>query len=266
MQDERKFYEDIMIQNFTVGTFYNPTRYIMLYGMLSFGKLKTVYSKVDLVNYIYEAYCANKILATHHPKVEIRKIPFFGIDIFYKEIEEALFEWTHNAKNNILNYDVKNVYLDIEDDGHIAQYINKILNVLFVKNFGVNFKQYEKIDKDILVNDKDLYNFGQSAYRDSVFADMQYCVLCDDCDVNNLFAVHILNSQDTNNIEELSDPKNGLIMCKEHATQFNENSIKIDERGKFVFSNQEVALQNMRLPSKIYLSRKMYINKKNNIL
>lgn len=83
---------------------------------------------------------------------------------------------------------------------------------------------------------------------------------------NNLFAVHILNSQDTNNIEELSDPKNGLIMCKEHATQFNENSIKIDERGKFVFSNQEVALQNMRLPSKIYLSRKMYINKKNNIL
>lgn len=263
MQDERKLYEDIMSQNFAVGTFFNPTRYLMLYGMLSQGKLKQTYNKIDLVNYIFAAYCSNKNLSSHHPKIEVRKIPFFGIDVIYKELDSALFEWSHDAKNNILSYDLKNVYLDISpDDGHISAYVEKILKVLFIKNFKFDYKELEEIKIETLINDKELESFGKSAYRDLVFGDMQYCVLCDDCDVENLYAVHIVNSNDTTDISVLSNKHNGLLMCKTHAAQFNNHEIAIDDRGRFLISNEEYP-SNMRLASKIYQTRKKYIILKN---
>ena len=259
MQDERKLYEDIMSQNFAVGTFFNPTRYLMLYGMLSQGKLKQTYSKIDLVNYIFAAYYSNKNLSSHHPKIEVRKIPFFGIDVIYKELDDALFEWVHDARNNILSYDLKNIYLDIlEDDGHISAYIEKILKVMFFKNFKSDYKEIESVNVETLMNDKNLECFGKSNYRNLVFADMQYCVLCDDCDFDNLYAVHILNSQETNSIENLSDRYNGLIMCKNHAQQFNNKEILLDDRGRFLFLNKGNQ-SNMRLSSKIYQTRKKYI-------
>lgn len=263
MQDEKKLYEDIMSQNFAVGTFYNPTRHLMLYGMLSQGNLKQTYSKIDLVNYIFSAYCSNKNLSSHHPKIEIRKIPFFGIDVIYKELDDALLEWVHDARNGILSYDLKNIYLDIpEDDGHISAYIEKILKVLFFKNFKSNYKELETIKVETLMNDKDLKDFGKSNYRDLIFADMQYCVLCDDCDVDNLYAVHILNSSETSDLIELSDKNNGLLMCKEHAIQFNNHEIQIDDRGRF-FTKEKGALCNMRLASKIFKNRQLYITRKN---
>lgn len=263
MIEERKFFEDIMIQTFALGTFYNPTRFVMLYGMLSSGKFKKIYTKMELVDYIFRAYCANKGIASHHPKIEIRKVPFFGIDIFYKELEEALIEWMHDSKNNILTFDSKNVYLNIDDNGYVTEYVEKILKVLFPKYFGVEYHTLESIDDSLLLKDKDLNIFGKSFYRDIVLADMQYCVLCDDCNVDNLYAVHIVNSDDTNDINTLSDKNNGLIMCKQHAEEFNNKEILLEDRGKFIFLNSSEMTQNMRLPSKIYLSRKEYIIKKN---
>lgn len=259
MQNEKKLYEDIMSQNFAVGTFYNPIRFIMLYGMLAQGKLKTIYSKLDMVNYIFSAFCQNKILATHYPKIEIRKIPFFGIDILYKELDDALYEWSHDAKNDILSYDLKNIYLNIpEDDGQIATYVSKILKVLFFKNFKTEFKEVQPVNDEILLNDLDLNSFGKSKYRDLVFADMQYCAVCDSCVFDDLYVVHIVNSKETTDISALSDPCNGLIMCKEHAHQFNNKEILLDDRGRFLCSNQD-EYSNMRLSSKLYQTRKKYI-------
>lgn len=261
MDNERLFYEDLMLQNFSFGTFYNPTRYFMIYGMIVNGKFEESYEKQDIVNFIFDAYCYNKKIAEHHPQMEIRKVPNYGIKIFFQELEDALNEWKCDAKNNILTFDSKKIYVNLEDDGHIAEYVKKILDVLILKNFNTKFS-YPNENDLILFDDGNLTTFGKSSYRNKVMADIQYCVICDDCNPENLYAVHILNSSKTKSIDELRDKNNGLIMCKKHADLFIKNQIIIDTRGKFVSEDDTLLEDSLsRLSMKIFACREKYLKR-----
>ena len=89
------------------------------------------------------------------------------------------------------------------------------------------------------------------------FADMQYCVICDECNSTKLTPVHIYNNNDCS---ALYDSSNLLLMCKRHANEYNQGEFYFDERGRVVSSDN--SLKNTRLPSKIYLKRKKYIIEK----
>lgn len=262
IEKENLFYKDIMSQNFSVGTFYNPTRYLLLYAILDDGIIQKEYNKYDIAKYIFAAYCSNHEIAKHHPNLEIRKIPFYGIQSIYDDLEIALKEWVLDAPNNILSYDFKKIYIDLEDDGHIAEYVKKILSVLFFKTFNQKFLGITTLSKEVVLNDLDLNYFGKSYYRNLVFADMQYCVLCDECKESDLYAVHILNSSKTENLNYLLDPNNGLLMCKEHAEMYNNNKFSFDERGKVVGNDN---LHNVRISNRIFVRRKFYFEKLNNV-
>lgn len=264
IEKETLFYGDIFSQTFSIGSFYNPTRLIMLHAIISAGKIQREYEKIEIANFIFESYCNNKDMAKHHPNIEIREIPFYGINAIFLDLDLALKDWTSDAHSNILTYDAKKIYLDLDDDGHIASYVKKILSILFVKIFKQKYIESKPIPKEILMDDKNLNCFGKSHFRDLVFADMQYCVLCDECNEKELFSVHILNSDKTIDINELSDPNNGLLMCKEHAQMFNNNLFTFDERGRVIKSTDK-NLMNARISNRIYIKRKKYLEKLNNL-
>ena len=115
----------------------------------------------------------------------------------------------------------------------------------------------KSIDSEIIINDTNLKTFGKSYFRDMVFADMQYCVLCDEYNKNNLYCVHIFDANKTNDIDLLSDPNNGLIMCKKHAQMYINKQFTFDERGKVIKSSDD-DIKDARISNKIFVKRKAY--------
>ena len=171
MNRERAFYQDIMLQQFSVGTFYNPTRLILLYAMIKEGCFKPKYTLSELVSLVFDAYCDNPHIAIHHPNLEIRKIPIFGKEAVSKDVVEAIRDWFRYSKSDTILFDGFIFYFNLDDsDGHIALQSRKILDVLFVKNFKTTFNGYKLLNKNILLSDDNLLLFGQSIYRDRVLA------------------------------------------------------------------------------------------------
>ena len=132
MDRERAFYQDIMLQQFSVGTFYNPTRFIMLYAMIKEGKYKSNYTLPELVSLIFDAYCDNPHIAIHHPNLEIRKIPLFGKDAVKADLNDALKDWYRYSKSDTLLFDGYSIIFELDDsDGHISTQTKKILEMIF---------------------------------------------------------------------------------------------------------------------------------------
>lgn len=259
MDRERAFFQDIMLQQFSVGTFYNPTRFIMLYAMLKDGKFKSKYTFSELVSLIFDAYCDNPHVAIHHPNLEIRKIPLFGKEAVKKDLTEALKDWFRYSKSDVLLFDGYSILFELDDsDAHISVQTKKILDVLFLKNFKTKFNGYTSLDKNILLEDTDLSLFGKSKYRDRVFADMQFCPLCEECSLDKLYVVHILPSKFCQHYEQMEDVNNGLILCQEHAQEYLDGNIYFDERGRLI-SLHNSNINGLRLPISIYKQKKLYI-------
>lgn len=262
MKEAKLFYQDIMTQNFSVGTFYNPTRYMILYAMLNLGNFKRQYQISSIADLVFNAYVDNPIIAVRHPKIEIQKSPKFGSNVMIGEIYAALYEWTHDAYNGVLTYDLNNIYLDIDEDNLISDYVKKILQVLFEKNFKCQFKGIDDMREIVRMNDTDLMQFGQSVFKFRVMADMQYCVLCDDVDINDLYAVHILETKYCDGEAEKIDKNNGLLMCKKHAEEYNQGKFCFNERGKVINISSVENMEGMRLSNIVLLPRKNYLKRK----
>lgn len=259
MNKETAFYQDIMLQKFIVGTFYNPTRFLMLYAMTKDGRFKNKYAIGEIVSYLFNAYCDNPHIAEHHPDIQIRKVPYFGVDAIKKDLLESIVEWISFAKTDTILWDGNNIIFNLDDNsGFIAKQVQKILQVLFRKHFNTDFDGVHNLDYSLLHDDTNLKCFGLGKYRERVFADMQYCPLCDDYNINNLYVVHILPATMCTDNSQLDDINNGLIMCQEHATMYLNKQFYFDQRGKVVSSN--IDLNNLRLPIAIYKPRKKYID------
>jgi hypothetical protein len=259
MNREQQFYQDIMAQEFSVGTFYNATRYIMLYVMVSEGKIENKYSLTELVDLIYNAYCNNPEIKIHHPNIEIRKIPLFGKKAIKGDLINSLQEWIKYSKSNILYYDAMSVYLDIEDDGHVASKVKMILDVLFQKNFKTKYNGLFALTAYDVSNDTDMESFGKGKFRDLVLSDMQYCVVCDEYDINALYAVHILPSSLCENESQMRDVNNGILLCKDHAKAYLNGEFYFDERGRACSANNPKEFLGIRLSMAIFKPRKKYI-------
>lgn len=260
MNEELLFYQDIMSQQFSVGTYYNATRYLLLYAMIDNGKIEVKYKISEIVEKIFDIYCFNKSVAIHHPNIEIRKIPYFGAGSIRKDIIEALIEWSTTSKSQVFYFDDNYLYVSLNDvDGHIAIQVKKILDILFYKNFNVRLQNTPKPDFDILRNDTDLDGFGMCHFRNKVFYDMQYCILCDNCTIDDLVVVHILPARLCNSEDMLFDKNNGLILCRHHAIAYMQRKFYLDSRGKVITVDNNLEYLGMHLSIPLLRSRRYYI-------
>lgn len=260
MDKELLFYQDIMSQQFSIGTYYNATRYLLLYAMIDSGKFEAKYTISELVDKVFDIYCFNKSVAIHHPNIEIRRIPCFGMGSIRKDIIEALVEWRNMSKSQVLLFDDNYLFVLLNDeDGHVAKQAKQILDILFYKNFKIILQNVPKPNFNILRDDTNLEKFGVSYYRNKVFSDMQYCILCDNCVMDDLVVVHILPASLCNRDEMLFDKNNGLIMCRNHATAYVQRKFYFDLRGKVIAVDGNPDYFGMRLSIHLLKNRKNYI-------
>ncbi len=260
MGKEELFYQDIMSQQFSVGTYYNSTRYLLLYALIDNGKFESKYSISVLSDKLFDIYCYNKDIALHHPNIEIRKIPSFGKGSIRKDIIDALIEFYNSSKSKVFSFDDNYVYVDISDEnGIIAKQVKKILDVLFYKNFKTKFQDVPQPNIAELKMDWNMELFGKGVYKRKVFADMQFCVLCDNCLDEELVVVHILPAKLCDSDEMLFDVNNGIILCKSHAHAYLKREFYFDSRGKVISLTNNLEYSGMRLPIQFLKSRRYYI-------
>ena len=112
---------------------------------------------------------------------------------------------------------------------------------------------------DDVSNDNDIESFGKGKFRDLVLSDMQYCIVCDECDINSLYAVHVLPSSLCENESQMVDVNNGILLCREHAKAYLNGEFYFDERGRACSVKDPKDFLGIRLSMAIFKPRKKYI-------
>lgn len=250
--------QDLMTQKF-LDT--DITRIIMVYALLERNLPKQV-CKVEIVEFIYRVYIENQELSEKHPDIRIRNIKRYGIyDIKYI-LDKALKEWMNNSKNKSLLYDDRYIYLAFDSEEKIIDKTKKIVNMLAKKYSPCPFDMPKILNPEDAKDDTDLLRFGKGPFRNRVFEDMQYCPLCEEIDIDNLYAVHILPSEYCNS-DELIDKNNGLILCEDHAKEYIKGNFYFDERGFVKNNDSNLIVSGMHLSLAIKTKKRLlYIKKR----
>lgn len=223
--------QDIMMQKFLDS---DSTRIILLYALTSSNEIQPVYKKRNILEYIYRTYSDNSQLASVNPNAKIRNIKRYGLSDIKGILEQALDEWKTYAQNQILFSDDRYIYISIEennDNKALAKYTLQVTKMLQKKYFSMIFDTPHQLDLDVCKKDSDIEKFGKSLYRNRVFEDIQYCPLCEETNIENLVAVHILPAEYCQLDEEIVDKNNGLIMCREHANDYLQKKFVFKENG-----------------------------------
>lgn len=257
----KKFIQDIMSQKFTVGTFANPTRLILLSFFLEGPELLQVYKRQSALEYIFQAYIDNPEIANRNPNVMIRNIGKYGLRDISPVLEEALFEWKSDAQNDLLSYDDNWIYLGwaVEEET-LRNLVLTVQNMLYRKYFKISPIIPKVIHEEEVLADTDLDIFGKSIYRNRVLEDIQYCPLCEETLLSNLFAVHIISSSKGAKGEDLCTKYNGLLFCREHAEAFIKGEFSFNASGFVCKCTTNAANEKMHLSFNICSpSRKKYL-------
>ena len=229
---DKKFVQDIMSQQFSNGTFVNPTRLILLTFITLNGTIETKYKRQDALEFIYRTFIDNKEIAARNSNLMVRNIGRYGLQDISSILDEALFEWKSDAQNNTLTYDSKWIYLNIdESDDKLVLSINTVVKMLYKKYFKINVLFPDMILDEDVINDTDLDLFGKGIFRNRVLEDMQYCPLCEETSLSNLFAVHLIPSSECCSLEDMKSKDNGIILCREHAELYLENKFSFTQAG-----------------------------------
>lgn len=238
------FIQDLYAQMFYNGTFINPTRFFIIAALIQDGEFKKCYTRQEIEKVVFEFYADNDDIAKRHPRNEIRNIKKHGIDIIKEELQVALDNWVSEAKSDFLSFDLKNIYLKV-NGGHSEDipYVQMILEELFNKTFHCTFPFIGLI----VGEDQNIDVFGNGPYKNHLTAEMQYCVCCDEYNLERLVAVHILCDKDSAINDSRIDVNNGLLMCREHAQEYLHGRFYFNEQGKVVNVSSCIIQKNMRL-------------------
>ncbi len=220
--------QDIMTQKFLDS---DATRIIMLYAITNKG-IKKIYKKIEILEFIYRTYSDNKELANINPDIKIRNIHRYGLLDIKGILNNAIEEWKSYAQNGVLNSDERYIYLNIceEDLNSLTLYTKRLCKMLEKKYFDIEITPPKDVSIVECRNDSDLNSFGKSLYRNRVFEDVQYCPLCEETHIENLYVVHILPEEFCEDFEVI-DKNNGLIMCKQHAIDYLQKKFLFNELG-----------------------------------
>lgn len=245
-----KFLQDIHSQRFYNGTLINPTRFFILAAILKGNSLQRKYSKREIETIVYRYFADNASISSRHPRLEIRNIAKYGVGIIKEEVKGALNTWEEEASEGFLHSDLTSVYLEIENEVDYSadvDYLWMVIEELFKKTYHIEFPKLLPIEGE----DTDLKNFGQGAFRNHLMEEMQYCVCCDEYNLNKLYAVHILPDALSDNTFSRESISNGLLLCYEHAQEYLHGRFLFDENGRVINKSSSLIHRNMRLSKKL---------------
>lgn len=232
-------------QSFYNGTIINPTRFFILHYISCLSNLVPCFNLSDVSYYVYCLYADNPEIAVRHPNVEIRNILKYGSSPVKDEVVQAIKNWNDDTDSLVISCDTRHIrlhYLDEEFSNDLA-YLQTVIEEHFKNTFHISFP------KKLCAcgNDNDITVFGKSSFRNHVLFDMQYCVCCDACNLNDLVAVHILQDDESENVDSREDKNNGLIMCSLHAEEYLHKRFSFDDKGKMINHSSSFVQKNMRL-------------------
>lgn len=259
----KRWIQDIMNQKFTIGTFVDPTRLIMISALIKDGIYRTVYLRSEVLRFIYQTYIDNPEIALRNSNLAIRNIGRYGLEDISNALEEALCDWADDSVNGILTYDTKYIYLDIDDSqGTLVASTTTVLKMLYAKYFKLKILTPTTLTVEDVADDLNLELFGKGRYRNRVLEDMQYCPLCEETDLDNLYAVHIVHNKNHEVDDSSYLKENGLIMCREHAEAYNKGLFSFSATGFVSWSCTDLVNTKMRLSFRIKTKgRKKFLEK-----
>ena len=257
---DKQWIQDIMSQQFTVGTFVNPIRLIMATCLVQ-SPISNRISRYLVLEYIYRTFADHKEIAERNPNIMIRNIQNYGLTDIATSLDEALYDWCVYAPNHVLSYDKRWIYLDIDStDSTIEKSAMQVIQMLYKKYFKLPVLRPMELEDADVEKDRDLESFGKGIFKRRVLEDMQYCPLCEETRQKNLYAVHIVPSTVCIDPEQKKDKANGLLLCKEHARAYINQEFYFNSAGFVAESNNESIDCRMHLSFSILSkSRKKYL-------
>lgn len=259
------WFEDIMNQSFHEDISYNPTKLLIVYYLVKDGSIHEKYSMLSVMEYVYQTYIDNVAVAQKHSSYLIRNIKRYGVSDIKDTVLDALLSWTKDAKNNILNYNEKYIWIDLKTpDNELAADTKKLCKMLYKKYYREIIPEPSDVLSEIHnLDDHDLLRFGQGLYRNRVLEDMQYCPLCESIELDNLYCVHILENSMGASEEDMCNKNNGLLFCKKHAESYLARRFYFDDLG-FVHEVEKCDIEKgMHLSFNIRnAERKKYLQKR----
>ena len=252
--------KDIMTQKFLNS---DLTRLIMLKYFVKDGVLSKRYNKKDTLEYIYRMYSDYENLREINPNIRIRNIHRYGISDIKDYFEMNLEKWKEYSQNNSLIWDERyNYIVNNYDEKEMAEITSRLIDMLSQKYFSLKIGSLKEMNVKQCKDDTKIDEFGISAFRNRVFEDMQYCPLCEEYNIENLVAVHILPSQYITEEQELLDKNNGLLLCRNHAKEyidgkywFKENGFVNNISSKNVSDKMHLSLQIRTKKRRSYIKR-----------
>ena len=236
---DKRWIQDIMSQQFTVGTFVNPIRLMMVTCLVQ-KPISNRISRYSVLEYVYRTFSDHIEIAERNPNIMIRNIYNYGLADISASLDEALFDWCADAPNHVLSYDKRWIYLDVDsEDDTIEKSTMQVVQMLYKKYFKMPVLMPLEIEDADVEDDKDLEKFGKGIFKRRVLEDMQYCPLCEETHQNNLYAVHIVPNVVCTEPEQKMDKANGLLLCKEHAKAYINQEFYFNSAGFVAETNSE---------------------------
>lgn len=236
---DKQWIQDIMNQQFTVGTFVNPIRLIMVTYLVQ-SPISNRVSRYSALEYIYRTFADYKDIAERNPNIMIRNIHNYGLSDISASLDEALYDWCADAPNHVLSYDKRWIYLDVDPmDETIERSTMQVVQMLYKKYFKMPVLVPMELRAADVEDDIDLEKFGKGIFKRRVLEDMQYCPLCEETRQNNLYAVHIVPNSVCTELEQRADKANGLLLCKEHARAYINQEFYFNSAGFVAETNNE---------------------------
>ena len=217
---DKEWIQDIMSQQFAVGTFLNPIRLIIATYLVQ-NPISNRVSKSSTLEYVYRTFADHKEIADRNPNIMIRNIQNYGLSDISASLDEALYDWCADAKNHTISYDNRWIYFDVDvNDASIQKSTMQVIQMLYKKYFKSPVLTPIEIKDEEIEDDMNLEEFGTGIFKRRVLEDMQYCPLCEETRQDNLYAVHIVPNNRIVDVEQKTDKANGILLCKEHAKAY----------------------------------------------
>lgn len=254
-----KFIKDMMIQNYQLDNYYDPTKIFCILSFIRENEIKKTCTIREISQYVYRYFISNIDIAKDNLNFVVRNISKYGIDDIIPHVVSTLKSWIREQINDSITMNGDYVSINLENyNVDYASTIKVVCKTLYQKYYKRILAPLVDYSDFSLIDDRNVDKFGQSKLKMLIFEDMQYCPLCEETNKEKLYAVHILFNDESDDISSSYDKNNFLLMCKDEATEYVNGRFYFDEFGR-VINNGSIHVNNsMRISQKLLTKTRKY--------
>lgn len=252
-----------MLQNYQLDNYYDPTKIFCILSFIREYEIKKICTLREISEFVYRYFISNIEIAKNNLNFVIRNISKYGIDDIVPHVLSSLRNWIREQKNDSISISGDFVTINLDNYGmDAAETIKIVCNTLYRKYYKRVLVAITDYSKFSLINDRNVEEFGKSELMKLIFEDLQYCPLCEETKQDNLYVVHILFNDESDDITTSYDKNNLLLMCEQEATDYVNGRFYFNEFGRVINKGSFLVDKSMRLSQKILTKeRKVYLRK-----